>query len=503
VKVSPAQRIAIERRVGLEGKLHDFVGMCFAHVEPGSEFVDNWHLEEVCAHLEAMYRGEIDQLGICIPPGCMKSLVVSVIFPVWCWIRDPSLRFSVIGYDADLTGTRDGGKVVALVQSVWFQERWGDRVKVPTDPATSNVTTQAAGFRFATSIKGKYTGRHVHFEIVDDPTKPQDLSKAALEEVQTWRQRVAPTRLLPTKPGEPGGRIYIMQRLHENDAIGHAEREEQVDPGSWVFLVLPMAFESKSACVTPFGGDRRTEDGELLWPERFTAEIVKARERIMGPKNTAAQHGQKPSPDGGLVFNASTFKFYKCAPAKFDQVLVSVDAAFKGVDVSDYVVIQVWGRKGGEFFLLDMIRSKLTFTGTIEALKRVCRKWPRASAKLIEDKANGPAIIDTLKKEISGVIARNPEGGKEARANAVEPYFAAGNVYFPEASGAITQPDKQTSPEPCPWVDQLVTELLGFPTAAYDDAVDTLSQALLYFRERSSRYAEALAASAAKRAQAS
>lgn len=464
--------------------------MAFPIVEPGVAFVDNWHLEETCVHLEATYRGELDQLAISIPPGCMKSLATSVLFPVWCWIRNPGLKFSAISYDAELTGTRDGGKVVSLIQSDWFKARWGDRVRVPADVAKGHVITQAGGFRFATSIGGKYTGRHVHFEIVDDPLKPQDLSKAALEEVQRWRTSVAPTRRLPTKRGEPGGRIYIMQRLHEDDPIGYAEREEKRSPGSWCFLRLPMRYEAAAPCKTPWGGDRRTQDGELIWPERFHEAEVKRREEIMGPKTTAAQFQQRPAPDGGLVFSAQSLRYYRVAPARFDQIAISVDAAFKGLESSDFVVIQVWGRVGGEFYLLDQVRQKLTFTATLAELRRVCRKWPKATAKLIEDKANGSAIVDTLTKEIPGIIARNPEGGKEARAQAVEPFFSAGNVYLPEPGVEVT-----TAPgrhEAVPDVDQFVAELVGFPTASHDDTVDACSQVLLYFRERSSRYAEAL-----------
>lgn len=466
--------------------------MAFSHVEPGVEFVDGWHLEEVCGHLEAMWRGELDQLSIAIPPGHMKSLIVSVLFPVWVWLRNPSIRFSAISYDAELTGTRDGGKCVQLIQSLWFRERWADRVRVPADVAKSNVTTQANGFRFATSIGGKYTGRHVHFEIVDDPLKPQDLSKATLEEGQRWRSAVAPSRLLPKKPGEPGGRIYIMQRLHEDDFVGQAEREEKADPGAWVFLRFPMRYEAQRPCRTPWGGDRRTEDGEVLWSERFSlAEIVK-REKIMGPKVSAAQHQQRPQPDGGLVFKLETIKTYLVAPAKLTEIAMSVDATFKALETSDYVAIQVWGRLDGEFFLLDQVRRKMGLLATCEEIKRLSRKWPKCRAKLIEDKANGPACLEVLGKQISGLIARNPEGGKEARANAVEPFFSAGNVYLPKPGVAVrNRPDHE--PEIVPDVDEFISELTGFPTASHDDTVDACSQILIYFSERSSKYAEALA----------
>lgn len=486
MKVPPAFAIAADRAKAALS-FHEFVKMAFGIIEPGEKYVDGWHVGEVCKHLEAVWKGECRKLCICIPPGHMKSLIVSVLFPVWCWIRDPSLRFAVIGYDAELTGGRDGGKAAALVQSPWFKARWGDRVMIPTDPAMTNIKTQLGGFRFASSIKGKFTGRHVHFLIVDDPVKPQDISKTTLEEVKTWRTRTAPTRLLPVKDGEPGGQIYIMQRLHEDDAVGLAEKE-----GEWTILRLPAEFSVAEACVTPWGGDDRRDDGDLLWPERFTAKHVANLKKALGSRNSAAQLQQRPTPEGGAVFRRETFKFYKVAPAKFDQVVISIDATFKGADTSDFVAMGVWGRKGGEFFLLDMVWQRMSFTATIAAIRALCRKWPRARAKLIEDKANGPAIIDTLGKEISGIVAVNPEGGKEARANAVEPYFEAGNVYFPDPEGAVTQPEKGGQPVRYEWVDNLMNELTGFPFAAHDDGVDQLSQALIYFRAKSSRFVEAM-----------
>ena len=499
MKLPNIDPVKLQRRLGLEGSLHDFVRMAFHVIVPGEPFVDNWHIEEVCAHLEAAYRGECRQLAICIPPGCMKSLIVSVLFPVWCWIRDPALRFAVISYDPDLSGTRDGAAVISLIQSPWFKERWGDRVLGPTDQAMSYVKTTGGGFRFATSIKGKYTGRHVHFEIVDDPINPKDLSKVELERVKTWRQRVAPTRLIPPKKDKPGARIYIMQRLHEDDAVGLAEKEEKLHPGTWTFLRFPMEYSANDNCRTKWGGDRRTSDGELLWPERFSAEEIASRKRSMGARNVAAQFQQRPTPEGGLVFSAEGFRYFEVAPAKFDQMIMSVDAAFKNAATSDNVAIGIIGRVGGEFFLLDMMWRRMSFTATLEAIRMMARKWPRARAKLIEDKANGSAIIDTLKKEISGIIPVEPEGGKEARAQAVEPYFAAGNVYFPNVEkGAIVDPSKSNERVVYEWVDPLKLEMLGFPFAANDDGVDMLSQGLLYFRQKQSRFGEAMAAAKQK-----
>jgi predicted phage terminase large subunit-like protein len=169
------------------------------------------------------------------------------------------------------------------------------------------------------------------------------------------------------------------------------------------------------------------------------------------------------------------------------------------------VCLGVIGRSGANYYVLDLDWRRMSFTSTLDAIRAMCRKWPRLRAKLIEDKANGPAIIDTLRKEISGIIAVTPEGGKEARANAVEPFFAAHNVHFPDPDGAVIQPDKNENVVRLEWVERLKSELLNFPMGKNDDAVDMLSQALLYFRTKRSKWVQAMTkitAQANERAQA-
>jgi predicted phage terminase large subunit-like protein len=155
-------------------------------------------------------------------------------------------------------------------------------------------------------------------------------------------------------------------------------------------------------------------------------------------------------------------------PKKFDEVLSSWDCAFKGTDDSDFVVGQVWGRLGADKYLLDQVRGRMNFPTTLVAFRDQAIKWPAARLKLVEDKANGPAVIDTLKHEISGIIAVNPEGGKEARANAVAPQVEAGNIYLPTRAIA-------------PWIDGFVEEHAVFPNGLNDDQVDGTTQALLRF----------------------
>ncbi len=145
---------------------------------------------------------------------------------------------------------------------------------------------------------------------------------------------------------------------------------------------------------------------------------------------------------------------------------MSWDMAFKDTKTSDYVVGQVWARRGANVYLLDQIRKRMTFTETLTAFQALVRRWPQATAKYVEDKANGTAVINTLKSKIPGIVEITPTESKYARANAVAPLLQAGNVFLPEAEIAMFDPD------------ELITEAAEFPNGAHDDQVDTTSQAL-------------------------
>lgn len=455
------------RDLGLR-RLREFVEMAWHVVEPGSPFVGGWHIDAICDHLEAVSRGEIRKLGINIPPGCMKSLLVDVFWDVWEWMHRPTTKFTSVSFDSDLT-LRDARKVIQIIQSEWFQELWGDRITLPADCAGSDFHNLQGGWRFSTSIKGKLTGRHSDIIRIDDPVKPLEVNHAALEQCKEWWHGTLPTRFANPKTGR---RVLVMQRLHEEDLSGIAQKED-----GWEWLILPMRYERSRACYTSIGGDLRSEEGELLWPERFGEKEVQNIEKDLLARGTAAQLQQSPTPAGGLVFKQSWFKRYTVAPIRMDQIIQSWDCAFKGASDSDYVCGQVWGASGGEYYLLDQEHGHWDFPETCARIEAITKRWPKATAKLIEDKANGSAVIDTLKKKISGLIAVTPEGGKEARANAIAPLYEAGNVYHPEA----------------PWVDGLEHEMTSFPFAKHDDRVDAASQALLWMNQKTSSYRAAMA----------
>lgn len=465
---------AIDRVLVAREGLRTFVELAW-HVVEAVPFIGGRHIDEICKHLEAVSRGEIKRLIINVPPGCSKSLITSVFWPAFDWITHPSRKWMFATFDARLAN-RDALRCRQLVSSAWFQERWGGDVGIYDGDDKQRTMglyhTLQGGMRYSTTAKGGATGHHAHIQVVDDPTKVEDVrnggdaARAALERTSDWWRNTMASRKADPKDF---ARVIIMQRLHEDDLAGACARE-----GGWEMLRLPMRFEADSSCLTSIGGDWRTSDGELLCPERFDEESVTSTEREMGSMTAAAQLQQRPAPAAGAIFKREWLAHeYEVIPDGVTLVQ-SWDCAFKGADTSDYVVGQVWGCKGGVFYLVDQIRARMTFPETLAAVRALSARWPKARAKYVEDKANGAAVIATLCDEVAGIIAVNPDGGKEARANAVAPYFEAGNVRTPRAAGIVVDGKRiDTS-----WILDWREEMAQFPKGRHDDQVDATTQAL-------------------------
>jgi predicted phage terminase large subunit-like protein len=260
--------------------------------------------------------------------------------------------------------------------------------------------------------------------------------------------------------------VIVMQRVHENDLAGHVLQQ-----GDYEELKLPAEYEGSRRMTSIGWQDPRTEPDELLWPERFGREEIDRLKRDLGSYGAASQLQQRPSPAEGGILKRHWWKFYRDAPRKFKEVIQSWDCSFKDSRSSDFVVGQVWGRNGADKYLLDQVRGRMDCPATMQAVKRLSENWPQAQRKVIEDKANGPAVVAMLKHEIAGLIAVNPKGGKEVRAQAVSPQIEAGNVYLPDPSIA-------------PWINGFIEECAAFPNGAFDDQVDAMSQALVYLGAR-------------------
>ena len=463
--------IALDREISKKSLRH-FVQIAFAQLEPAREFISNWHIDAICEHLEAVTCGQITRLVINVPPGTMKSLLVSVLWPAWVWTHRSYTKWIYGSYALGIS-KRDSLRMRRLVESDWYRARWGDGF-APLDDNWGAIkfVNDQAGYRLATSVGGTATGEHADVQVVDDPIKPMDVAgtsavtRSVLSTCENWWQETMASRLVDF---EKSARVIVMQRLHTHDLAGIVLAE-----GGYEHLCLPMEYEPAQHCATSLGfEDPRQAEGELLWPQRFTPLAVKRLKKELGSRGVAAQLQQRPAPLSGSLFKRDWMKHWRELP-RLTTLIQSWDCTFKDADTSDYVVGQVWAACGSQYFLLDQVRDRMSFSATLRAIESLSMKWPLAHGKLIEAKANGPGVVDVLKDKIPGLVLVEPQGGKEARANAVEPLWEAGNVFLPD-------------PERASWVHDFVEELVNFGASLHDDQVDAMSQALIRLSERSAR----------------
>jgi predicted phage terminase large subunit-like protein len=433
-------------------------------IEPELRFIPNWHIDAICDHLEWLARGEITRLIINIPPGHAKSLLVSVMFPAWMWTWRPGWR-SIFGSYHSVLSTRDAVRSRIVLTSEWYRETFEPSWKFTTD---QNVKTfyrnDRMGERHAVSVDGAATGFRGHLVGMDDPLNVKDAhSENAIETAATWVDQSMSNRLLDPRTG---ARVMIMQRLHEKDPTGHL-----LAKGGYVHLMLPSRFEPKRRSVTVINGIERFRDpretpGSLLFPQLYTPAVLdEAEKKDLGSWGFASQHQQSPLPATGGIFVRAWFKRYreKDLPVVWEEHLQSWDAAFKKTEDTDFVVGQRWSRLAASCYLRNERRARMGYAETKQAIREMSNAYPDAHAKLIEDKANGPAIIEELRQSIPGIIAVPNNDGVLAHAWAIQPFVEAGNIYIPEG------------PEGDAWLD----EVCAYPKAAHDDRVAAFTQAVL------------------------
>lgn len=454
-------------------------------LEPATYYVDNWHLHAIAEHLQAVSNGDINRLIVNMPFRMLKSTLVSQSWPVWEWIRKPSLQYLTASY-AKVLSVRDAVNSRRIIESVGFQEAYGDCFTMTSDQnVKSFYENSKRGTRVATATDAAGTGFGGNRILVDDPISSLEAdSDVARQRSIEWWKGTAATRF---NDASKDAAVIVMQRLHEQDLSGYLLSSSD----QWEHLVLPMRYERKR--MVYMGGillemdtdkvasrvgfkDPRTAEGELLSPKRLDDTAVKAIERDLGVYHTKAQLQQGPTTRGGTIFARKDWKYYKALPT-FDEVVLSLDASFKDTKKSDYVALQVWGRKGADKYLVKRLKEQMGFGATVAAVKTM-RAWVKEqkfnlTAVLIEDKANGPAIIDTIKKEVSGIIAIEPEGGKVARAFAIQPEHEAGNLWLPD-------------PSIDPSIEEFIAETASFPNVPHDDETDACTQAVNWLRNRTS-----------------
>lgn len=446
----------------------------------------------------------IQNLLINIPPGTAKSRIVSVFFPAYVWLKWPSFRFIFLSANPRVA-ERDSVFCRDLVESDWYRNTFSVSWKLKADQnGKRTFWNTAGGFRSAFGFFSRITGDRGDAIVWDDPHDADEIHSETLRHgvLDRWDNAIG-NRLNDLRCSL---RIGVMQRLHEEDLSGHV-----LLTGKWEHLCLPMEWEGVSACQcrscsrgeTVIGWrDPRSLPGAtttLLFARRFTLDVLAGEKLRMGSAGYAGQMQQRPAPAGGEILKTHWWRFWvprgvvlpeylvrlsdgshvaakveeRPGDDEFEEMLQSWDMAFKETKDSDFVVGGVWGRLGSKKYLLDQVRDRMSFIRTVNALVALTEKWPRARRKLIEDKANGPAVISALEGKVPGMTPVEPEGGKVARAHAVTPDIEAGDVYLPHPMLHTIAGYAEYD-----WVEAFIAECTAFPRGAKDDQVDQATQAL-------------------------
>jgi len=462
-QIALLERVDDWKRRQFEDRYFGFFKRAWQELEPETEFVGNWHIKYLCDYFQkivenvAAKKPKTKDIIVNIPPRSLKSSIVSVMLCPWAWTRFPWLKFINSSYSSSLSIEHC---VISrrLIESDWYQSHWGHVFQMTGDQnVKSYFVNSKKGHRLATSVGGSVTGKGGDIIIADDLIDPEQVeSEAYRTRANDYWDRTLYTRL---NDSSVGVRVIVMQRLHEDDLTGHVLRRH----GNAIEkITIPAELDDET--VSPVALKKAYRNG-LFFPKRYTKSVLLNMRKALGSVAYAGQYGQRPSAREGNLFLRKWWRYYGYPPKKLDRQIQSWDMSFKKTEKSSYVVGQVWGSKGADRYLLYQVRKKMGITDSINAIIDMTERFPQAHKKYIEDKANGPAIIELCQSKIPGIIAFTPKGSKEERASAVAYQVEAGNVYLPMR-------------EMYPWVEDFIDECANFPNARYDDQVDSLSMAL-------------------------
>ena len=457
-----------------ERSFADFVKQAWPVLEPETELKWNWSMDAICIHLQAVVEGKIQKLLINVPPGTMKSMLTSVFLPAWMWGPKNQMAKRIMGtsYEEKLA-IRDSTRMRELVKSKWYQDRWPMQFSSATD-GKREFHNNKTGWRLARSFFSTM-GKRADVVIVDDPISIKDSSSITkLKNAEfEWLQAI-PTRL---NDQQKSAIIVIMQRVHENDVSGIILEKGQ----PFVHLMIPMRFEEKRRCTTSIGWtDPRTEEGELMFSERFPENAVVELEETLQSYGTACQLQQRPAPPGGGILKTEWFDYWvSTMPPKTLWRIIVADTAMKTEEENDYSVLQVWGMLAdGRIALLDQSRGKWESPDLEKEARRFWNKHRAVNGMgplrkmFVEDKASGTGLIQSLKRiqKRGGVtypkipieaVQRNTD--KITRARSAAPQIEIGNVVLPGDA---------------PWLRDFINETENFPKARNDDQADCLFDAV-------------------------
>lgn len=451
----------------LRRDLASFTRKTFHTVDPGSEFLSNWHVDLIADYLMACTLGEMKRLIINIPPRFMKTISVSVAWPAWILGRDPTQRIMAASYSKDLS-VRASQDCRLVMDSPWYQ-RIFPNVKIADDQDTkSKFMTTERGFRFSTSVGGMATGEGGNYLIVDDPLSAnQGFSDKYRMRATTWFDQVFSNRLNDKKNGVI---VVVMQRLHEQDLSGHLLKK-----GGWEHLKIPFEQPAKTY-VFPWSKRQKTvSEGELLHAARMGPEEMAKEKIALTEYGWAGQYQQEPAPLGGGIFKHAWFVDYEHLPQTY-QVIQSWDTANKAEEINDPSCCTTWALASNKYYLLDVFVGRMGYPELKAKVITHAAQW-NVDLMLIEDKSSGQSLIQELSKEAHFAIKGiEPHGDKITRASIVSNVVAEGRVFIPA---------KKT-----PWLYSYLGEMMTFPNSAHKDQVDSTTQFLNWASKMQSQQPE-------------
>lgn len=428
-----------------------------------SRYKTSYFSDAVCVAIdkfvEDVEAGLRPVLVLQAPPQHGKSEIVSRKLPAYLMGRFPNLRIGGASYSDELAGTmaQDVRRNLASQEHARLFPVAKEKRRYDVNRNGEFTTPGGDGGYLGVGVGSGLTGRPLDIGLIDDPVKNQQeaLSPTTKESHWNWYQSVFTTRL-----SENSGQIIMATSWAEDDLPARICKEFAGSPRLTILRFPAINLPGET------GYNPKLPEGPLV-PGLHSIEKLLETKTLLSDYWWAALYQQTPKSLGGNVFKEDGIQYYlpKDLPDKFDKMVASWDCTFKDTDGTDFVVGQVWGKKGADSYLLAQARARMSFTKTVAAVVDLYHDWPRARRILIEDKANGPAVIDTLKAHVPGLIPVEPDGSKLARAHAVTSYWEAKNIWLPH-------------PDIAPWVKGLVSELTAFPAGANDDQVDSLTQAL-------------------------
>lgn len=443
-------------------------------IDPTRPLMPSVAVDAVCAALQAVADGRIKRLAISMPPGTGKSKLVAVAFPAWLLLRSIGRARVMVGsYSFDFA-KRDSQFCRDLVKSDWYRGLVGGAWEIRDDNDNKDDWwTSTTGRRLVTSVKGKSTGERCTMQIIDDALNAADtFSNPAKLEAIRWVNEVLPSRLEDQRNDQ---RIIVGQRLAVDDPISDVLRK------NWRYLCLPAVLsEGDEPCVLL--DDRGVEVwrdtraiGQPIVDLLDTEALRRLEHDELGPTAFAAQYLQRPHDDSTAMFKRSWLERRWTDEPEFDRMVVTLDASFKESKGADYAVIQAWGALGGDRYLVDQWRKQAGYVETTEMLRTFAARYPFAKI-LVEEAANGHAVIDQLGREFPGIVGiKANEGGgggmkgKQGRAASVQAIVASGAIVLPANA---------------PWLGAWLDEICGFPGGTKnDDQVDAMVYALRDLQE--------------------